>query len=313
MTENIANKTSAEETEVKSDVPVWKDCGINIVLSEKFWNIFIRQFFIQLIEIINKDVITEAQTLKIDIKDLVTIYFTIENFNITGISFDDKLTRVELLQGINQVGIHIHDSSLHLNLTYGAYLDPNILSDNGTMLFGYSNLTFDLDFEMRPLPSDHKRIQIKVIENIIDIDPSKIYANLTNINAFGYQMLNGVKVFKSPIVQTITKAFEEYFEIVVNKAIQLIPIPFVFGDVVLDSSLIHSPIIIDEYLPIMLVGQFNPKGQPLPFKNEAIMPMYADNSNSLQMFVSDFTLRSFTYTMQRLGYLDKTCNNSLTL
>jgi hypothetical protein len=234
-------------------------------------------------------------------------------FNITGISFDDKLTRVELLEGINQVGIHIHNSSLHLNLTYKTFLDPNILSDNGTMLFGYSNLTFDLDFEMRPLPSDHKRMQIKVIENIIDISPNKTYINLTNTNDFGYLMLNRINVFKTPLIQIFTKSFEEYFEIVVNRAIQEIPIPFVLGDVILDCSLVHSPIIIDEYLPIMLIGQFNPKGQPLPFKNEAIMPMYADNSNSLQIFVSDFTLRSFTYTMQKLGYLDKTCNYCLTI
>ena len=80
----------------------------------------------------------------------------------------------------------------------------------------------------------------------------------------------------------------------------------IFNQTALDMSLIKSPQIIGEYLPIQIVGKISPNGKPLPFTNTAVMPEFYKDGESLQIFISEFTLKSFLYTMMELGHLTDT-------
>ena len=85
-----------------------------------------------------------------------------------------------------------------------------------------------------------------------------------------------------------------------------VPIPLRFNDTELDTSFIETPKINGSHVPISMVGRFNPVGETLPFKNEDVMPFFDLKGESLQIYVSEFTFRSFAYTAQYLGYLTLT-------
>lgn len=85
------------------------------------------------------------------------------------------------------------------------------------------------------------------------------------------------------------KSFTEYLEIAINSIIMAIPIPLTFNDTCLDISLTSPPKIIDDYLPLSIVGKFSPIGEDLPFENTAIMPTFDTKGQSLQIYVSAFT------------------------
>lgn len=112
-----------------------------------------------------------------------------------------------------------------------------------------------------------------------------------------------IKVFNKTLIKLIESVFTKYLEISINKLITYIPNTLIVNDTAVDMSLIISPKIHDSFLPLQSVGKINPKGKPLPFKNTADIPMYIENGESIQIFISDFTLKSFLYTMEELGYL----------
>jgi hypothetical protein len=222
-------------------------------------------------------------------------------------SYNADKTKVELIEHNNTVGIHVSNSSLHFNVTYNMELDPNILSDIGHFSFGIDELSVNLIFGMKPRPSDPRRVIIEVAENNIDLDATLSYAKLNNTNDFGYVALKVLTVLRVPIAKFLVATLQEYLEVSFNTLVAAIPIPMVFNDTTLDLSLLKIPTISDNYLPIMSVGKFSPTGQELPFTNNASVPIYEKGGESLQIFISDFTLRSFTYTMKQLGYLNVTC------
>ena len=111
------------------------------------------------------------------------------------------------------------------------------------MLFGFDQLSLDLRFIMLPLESDIKKLQIKVVKNKFTLDPANTYMNLTNENDYGISLFKSLEFFKQPITQLITTTFEEYLELAANRLITAIPYPIEIDNVVLDSSLIHYPII----------------------------------------------------------------------
>ena len=226
-----------------NDVPTCDGWGINVVLSDTFLNTFIRKLFPQILDVINDQIGIEGKTISFKVKELFDIHFTIDGFNITDIKYDERKTQVNLDEYKNEVGIQITNSSVHFNLTYKVELDPNIISDKGVMLFGFDQLSLDLRFIMLPLESDIKKLQIKVVKNKFTLDPANTYMNLTNENDYGNSLFKSLEFFKQPITQLITTTFEEYLELAANRLITAIPYPIEIDNVVLDSSLIHYPII----------------------------------------------------------------------
>ena len=186
-------------------------------------------------------------------------------------------------------------------MTYKLHLDPEILADNGKVEYGTDHFKLNLIFGMQPRPDEPKKAIITVSENELDFDPKFTFLNLTNANNFGDMMVDVLKVFKLPIISIVEALFTNYLEFGINQAIKYIPNPFTYNDTVFDLSLIKSPQIIGDFLPIQIVGKFSPKGKILPFQNTADMPDFYKDGDSLQMLISEFTLKSLLYTLMDLG------------
>lgn len=291
------------------DLPFVENCGINIVLSEKFFNTFIKTLFPAILDIIDKNLIITEQTITINVKNLFTIHFNIIDLGLFA-SYDNNKTYVNLIDETNTISMHISNSSINVNLTYKNDFDPNIISDEGNLQLNISGLSLDLVFNIIPNPIDKKRFLIKVLESNFDLNPSGFSLDVVNQNQLGYVILQFIQVLRTPIIQTITTVISQYFGVAANEIISFLPIPLILGDVALDSSILKLPNITDGFLPIMLVGRFFPVNKDLPFNNTAKVPIYDEEGESLQVYISDFTLRSFTYTMNELGYLNVTVDTS---
>ena len=282
--------------------------GIFIGFSETFWNNFIRGLLPKILEKL-KETIFKSGTLKVDLKDLATIYFTVEGFQILQFTYDLNNTKVDLISSNNTMGLHISNSTVMANLTYDLDLDPAILSDKGEMILGYRNFSLDLVFGIGD-PQDPSKVKITVTTNNFNLNPSDIILNLNNTNDFDKMMMFIFNTTKAPFVNIAERAFRDYLEVGLNTAISKIPYPFTIGNMSLDASYVEAPKIFETYTSNKLNGTFYPNNKTLPFSQTKALPGWDDKGRSLQLYISEFSVQSLFYSEFVLGNIRITLDNS---
>ena len=302
-----AHETNQDDATVKDSKSLISDskekAGVNFAVSQSFLDSLTRGILPKIWDIINQQIVVKGKTISIKVANLFTVYFNILEFVLSDVYYDSTLTNVTLFEKNNSIGFHINNSSIHFNLTYKLHLDPEILADNGTIKYASDHFKMNLIFGMTPRPEDPKKAIVTISENEMEFDPKLTFVNLTNINDFGNLMMDTVKVFKYPIISLVQGLFSNYLEYAINLAITYIPNPFVNDDTEFDLSLIKWPMITGEFLPIQIVGKFSPIGKTLPFENMADMPDFYTKGESLQMFISEFTIKSLLFTLMNNGKL----------
>ena len=117
------NNATDNPTLVSDESANDKMFGMFIGFSETFWNNLIRGLIPKIIEKL-KESVFKSGTLKVDLKDLATIYFTVDGFQVAQFSYDLNKTRVDLISSNNTMGLHVSNSTFIANLTYDLDLDP---------------------------------------------------------------------------------------------------------------------------------------------------------------------------------------------
>ena len=157
----------------------------------------------QIWDMINQQIVVKGKTISINIKNLFTVYFSIQELRLSDVYYNTTSTNVDIFEQNNTIGFHISNSSIHFNLTYKLYLDPEIVEDTGKIAYGTDHFKMDLIFGMKPNPEDHKKMIVTVSQNEIYFDSDYTFLNLTNANDFGYFMMNALKTFKLPLISLV--------------------------------------------------------------------------------------------------------------
>lgn len=160
---------SAESPLLVSDSDIEELAGITLGFSQEFWTNFLKGLLPEIFEQINQQVF-QNQTAVFELKDLMTVYFTIDKFQIENITYDLNKTTVDLMADNNTMGLHIGNSSFHIYLKYDMDLDPTLVSDQGVLEVGYDKFNLDLVFGIGSQGSN-KRIKLNVTTSHIGLKP----------------------------------------------------------------------------------------------------------------------------------------------
>jgi hypothetical protein len=283
--------------------------GIIIGFSEKFWNNLLVGLIPQIFKELEQTVFINGTNV-LNISDMMSIYFTIEKYEIINLSYDLNNTRVDLFEANNTAGIHVKNSSFIGYANYEVDVDPPILTDNGTFTVNYTNFDVDLIFQIGNSgdPDDHR--YINVVTSNLSINSTDMNFGLNNTNNFNSMLSHILYTIEPPILNIISRAFSDYFEDGINAALGLVPNPIEFGNLTFDISFLTVAKITEQYTLNELVGAFSPKEVDVPFSNNITMPKWDPEGQSLQIYVSEFVFKSLFFSLYDLGLIDLTIDKS---
>lgn len=291
-----------------SDADEPRPAGVAISFSQLFWSNFIKGLLPEIFKKLGETVF-EGGSARVDLKNLTSILVTVDSFEITQITYDLERTKVVLNDTDNSMGIYIANSTFTAVLQYELDFDPNFLSDVGNLTFGFINFNLDLAFRIGD-GKDPANIDVKILSNALNFTSRDLFIRLNNTNDFNQMMIFLVNTIQTPVMNIIFRVLEEYLETGINAAIHAVPNPISLGDISLDGGLIEAANITSTHTANRLVGKFFPTGQELPFTNNNTLPDWDPNGQSLQVFISEFTLQSYMYSAFVLGKLNTTIENS---
>lgn len=276
--------------------------GINISFSATFWNNLLKGLLPEIFKKL-KQTVFETGSTTIDLKGLMTIFMTVNHFEITALSYDTQRTRVDLNSDNNTIGVYVKNGTFAIDLSYDLDLDPAIITDTGNMTMSFTNFTLDVLFQIGS-ESDVENIDVKVFHSDINLYPEALQIHLNNTNDFNQLILFIMHTTKAPIMNIVQRVFEEHLEQGINAGIHAIPNPINVGNMSLDISLTQRAKIEQDRSVNLLVGKFFPTNEGgVPFVNTNVIPRWQDTGKSLQLYISEFTLQSLFYTQYQLGNL----------
>jgi hypothetical protein len=252
-------------------------------------NRFLKEILLVLLKELEKSY-KLGQTITIDL-GMFIVYLELPKFVLNNISYSEEGTGVDLFDKNNTLGLHIEDSNLNVSLQYNMILDPPILDDQGILEIGYSALDIDVIVGMQPQKDNPQRIDLYIAKSNFTVDPKDVYIELTNNNDFNKILINIMGAIKGPIINLVTSALTDYFQNVVDLVESLIPETIDLDGVVIDISLFRIPdVTTDDFLTVSWVGKVVCPG--CEYKNTRRLPTYFPEGKDMQLFISDYTMKS---------------------
>ena len=294
-------RANAQHTQLISDSNEAPIAGIVISFSEVFWNNLLKGLIPQIFKKL-KETVFEGGSTEIKIKDMLVIYFTVEDFNIDQLAYDLTNTRVDLFEDNNTIGAHIARSNFSAHVDYLFDLDPSFITDNGTLDFSWSDLGIDFVFGIGD-GQDSTNIDINVTTSSFNLNPEKVNLTLVNENNFNQLVSFLMTTVQAPVINVISKAFTEYLGSGINAGIHLVPNPITIGNMTFNNTLVEAANITAMYTSNKIVGSFTPIDRQIPIVNNVTLPTWDEKGQSLQIYLSEFVFQSLLYSLFDLGQI----------
>jgi len=274
---------------LKADKYDMINAGLTIALGDVFLNKVLKEILPAVFKMLEKEY-KLGQTIEVDL-EMFKVILTSPKLIVNEISFGEDGTKVDLYDKNNSFGFHIQDSVVDISMKYSLILDPPILDDDGTLNIGYTGLSIDVILAMLAKKDNPKAIDLEISESYFKVAPKNVKIEIDNSNDFDKLLITVVNSIKAPIVNLISQALSEYLQQLADLVEGLIPGIVNLSGIEIDLAFAEIPdVTVDDFIIASWVGKVT--SEQCQFENTRMLPKYIPDGKDLQLFISDYTLRS---------------------